>query len=280
LLLRGDMDALPMPEDTGLPFESTIEGTMHACGHDTHTAMLASAARRPVWPAANRSPAPFSSCSSRARKAFTARDTCSTMGLLDNPAPDARIRAAHHAQRTAGTFGAKAGPMLASADKADRSRPGQGRACIDAAPRDRSCPGRLRDRDRACRCSSRGASTSSIRSCITIAKIDGGSTNNVIPETANLLGTIRTLSEATRTAAHAGIVRIAERRHRPCARSAWPKFEIVPGFPVTVCRRARRRRRRRAGDRKPVRARSVDHHDPRRSWARKTSPTSFSAYRA
>ena len=44
-LLRGDMDALPMPEETGLPFASTIPGRMHACGHDTHTAMLAGAAR-------------------------------------------------------------------------------------------------------------------------------------------------------------------------------------------------------------------------------------------
>ena len=40
-----DMDALPMNEDTGLDFASTIAGRMHACGHDTHTAMLAGAAR-------------------------------------------------------------------------------------------------------------------------------------------------------------------------------------------------------------------------------------------
>src|SRR5437764_1622622 len=45
VLLRGDMDALPMPEETGLPFASTVPGRMHACGHDTHTAMLAGAAR-------------------------------------------------------------------------------------------------------------------------------------------------------------------------------------------------------------------------------------------
>ena len=44
VLLRGDMDALPMPEETGLPFASTITGAMHACGHDAHTAMLAGAA--------------------------------------------------------------------------------------------------------------------------------------------------------------------------------------------------------------------------------------------
>ncbi len=45
VLLRADMDALPMPEDTGLPFASRVSGRMHACGHDAHTAMLASAAR-------------------------------------------------------------------------------------------------------------------------------------------------------------------------------------------------------------------------------------------
>src|SRR5690606_13074976 len=45
VLLRGDMDALPMDELTGLDFASTIAGRMHACGHDTHTAMLAGAAR-------------------------------------------------------------------------------------------------------------------------------------------------------------------------------------------------------------------------------------------
>ena len=43
ILLRGDMDALPMPEETGLAFASEIAGRMHACGHDAHTAMLAGA---------------------------------------------------------------------------------------------------------------------------------------------------------------------------------------------------------------------------------------------
>src|ERR1700761_4101167 len=46
VLLRGDMDALPLTEDTGLPFSSRNEGTMHTCGHDTHVAMLAGAAQQ------------------------------------------------------------------------------------------------------------------------------------------------------------------------------------------------------------------------------------------
>ena len=231
VLLRGDMDALPMPEDTGLPFGSRVEGTMHACGHDTHTAMLASAAR--------------ALCARRESLAGTvlfmfqpgeegwhgARFMIDD-GLLDNPTPEAAFALHIMPNAPAGSFGAKAGPMLASADKLIVRVLGKGghasmpHHAIDPVPV-------------ACEIVTALQVFVTRRIdifdpvVITIAKIDGGSTNNVIPESANLLGTIRTLSEETRAAAHAGIVRVAENVAR--AHECVAEVEIVPGFPVTVC---------------------------------------------
>ena len=100
VLLRGDMDALPLVEDTGLAFASTNAGAMHACGHDTHVAMLAGAAR--------------ALCERRDRLAGTvmfmfqpgeegwhgARFMLED-GLLD-PLPRRRLRPAHFAQHAGG----------------------------------------------------------------------------------------------------------------------------------------------------------------------------------
>lgn len=67
VLARADIDALPVTEQTGLDYSSTVDGVMHACGHDMHTAALIGAIR---VLAENRDAgtAPTSDCSSRPRK--------------------------------------------------------------------------------------------------------------------------------------------------------------------------------------------------------------------
>jgi len=231
VLLRGDMDALPMPEDTGLQFKSKVDGAMHACGHDTHTAMLASAARV--------------LCARRASLAGTVlfmfqpgeegwhgAKLMMDDGLLDNPAPDAAFALHIMPNAPAGEFGSKAGPLLASADKLIVRVLGKGghasmpHHAIDPVPV-------------ACEIvtaiqvfiTRRIDITDPV--VVTVAKIDGGSTNNVIPEAANLLGTIRSLSEESREAVHAGTTRIAENIAR--AHECQAEVKIERGFPVTVC---------------------------------------------
>ncbi len=231
VLLRGDMDALPIPEDTGLPFRSKVENTMHACGHDTHTAMLASAARL--------------LCAKReslagtvlfmfqpGEEGFHGARYMIDDGLLSDPAPDAAFALHIMPNGPAGVFFGKAGPMMASADVLKIAVRGKGghasmpHHAIDPVPV-------------ACEIVTALQVFVTRRIdvfdpvVITIAKIEGGSTNNVIPESANLLGTMRTLSEAAREMAHAGVARVAENVAR--AHECEAEVEIVRGFPVTVC---------------------------------------------
>jgi hippurate hydrolase len=231
VLLRGDMDALPMPEDTGLPFRSQVPGTMHACGHDTHTAMLASAAR--------------ALCARRDQLAGTVlfmfqpgeegwhgAKFMLEDGLLAEPAPEAAFALHIMPNAPAGTFGSKAGPLLASADTLTVNVRGKGghasmpHHTIDPVPV-------------ACEIVTAIQVFVTRRIdifdpvVVTIAKIDGGSTNNVIPESASLLGTIRALSDESRAAVHEGIERVAKNVAR--AHECEAEVAIKQGFPVTVC---------------------------------------------
>jgi hippurate hydrolase len=231
VLLRGDMDALPMPEDTNAEFSSTMEGAMHACGHDAHTAMLVSAAKL--------------LCAERERlqgrvlfmfqpgeEGFHGARFMMEDGLLDDPAPDAAFAIHIAPNAPAGMLSAKRGPMLASADTVKIAVNGRGGHA--------SMPHHARDPiPIACEIVT-ALQTFVTRQIdafdpvvITIAQITSGSTNNVIPETAQLLGTLRSFSETSRAASHAGIARIAENIAR--AHGAEAAVEVIAGFPVTVC---------------------------------------------
>ena len=231
VLLRGDMDGLPMPEDTGLPFRSTVANTMHACGHDTHTAMLASAARilcgrRDLLEGAVLFMFQPGEEGHHGAK-FMMED-----GLLADPSPEAAFALHIMPNAPNGLFCSRPGPLLASADVLKISVQGQGGHA--SMPHDAIDPMPV-----ACEIVTALQVFVTRRmdifdpAVVTIAKIEGGSTNNVIPEKVNLLGTIRTLSEEARERVHAGIERIAQNVAR--AHECEAEVAIERGFPVTVC---------------------------------------------
>ena len=230
VLLRGDMDALPLSEDTGLDFASRHDGAMHACGHDTHVAMLAGAAR--------------ALCAHREQLAGSvmfmfqpgeegwhgARHMIED-GLLD-PLPHAAFALHVSPNMPAGVFAGRAGPLLASSDKLRVEVVGRGGHA--SMPHDALDPIPI-----ACEIVLALQSFVTRRigvfdpAVITIAQVEAGTTDNIIPETARLRGTLRTLSERTRALAREGIERIA--RHIALAHGAEARIEIETGFPVTIC---------------------------------------------
>ncbi len=230
VLLRGDMDALPLIEDTGLDFASRTTGAMHACGHDTHVAMLAGAAR--------------ALCERRDRLAGTvmfmfqpgeegwhgARFMIDD-GLLD-PAPDAAFALHISPNMPAGVFCGRTGPLLAASDTLRIRVVGAGGHA--SMPQDALDPiPVLCEIVTALQAFVTRRISVFAPTVITIAQIQAGTTSNIIPEDGRLLGTIRTFSEQTRETVHAGARRVAE--NIAAAHGARAEVEIEWGFPVTVC---------------------------------------------
>jgi amidohydrolase len=116
ILLRADMDALPMQEETGLPFASEVKGAMHACGHDAHTAMLVGAARL----LAGRRDTLAGSVLfmfQPGEEGYHGARVMIEEGLLDGGAPPTGAFALHVTHRlTAGAVSARPGPAMASGD--------------------------------------------------------------------------------------------------------------------------------------------------------------------
>ena len=115
VLLRGDMDALPMPEETGLEFASTVSGAMHACGHDAHVAMLAGAAEL-LCARADSLEGKVHFMFQPGEEGWHGARFMIDDGLLD-PLPDAAF--ALHVMPTGpgGLIAGRAGPLLAAADR-------------------------------------------------------------------------------------------------------------------------------------------------------------------
>src|SRR5881396_429444 len=231
ILLRADMDALPLREETGLPFASEVEGAMHACGHDAHVAMLVGAARVLVRRRADLAGSVLFMFQPGEEGYHGARVMLDE-GLLDGAGAPSGAFALHVTHRQpAGVVTTRPGPMLASGDTIQITVRGKGGHA--SAPHDCLDPIPI-----ACEIVQAFQSLVTRKvnvfdpAVVTIAKIEAGTTRNVIPETASLLGTVRTVSEATRERVLDGVRRVAE--GVAAAHGAEVAVELIRGYPVTV----------------------------------------------
>jgi len=231
ILLRADMDALPMPEETGLPFASEVDGAMHACGHDAHTAMLVGAARLLARRRASLAGSVLFMFQP-GEEGYPGARVMIEEGLLDGAAAPTGAFALHVTHRMpAGHISARSGPAMASGDTLNivvRGKGGHASAphdCLDPIPI-------------ACEIVQAFQTLVTRRvhvfdpAVLSVTKIEAGTTRNVIPDTATLLGTIRTVSEATRERVLDDIRRVAE--GIAAAHGAEVAVDLIRGYPVTV----------------------------------------------
>ncbi|MFF0290552.1 M20 family metallopeptidase [Streptomyces sp. NPDC005262] len=233
VLLRGDMDALPVQETSGLPYASEIPGVMHACGHDLHTAGLVGAVRL------------------LAERRDTLAGTVVFMfqpgeegdagarvmvdeGVLD--AAGARPVAAYalhvaSAQLPHGVVGTRSGPILAAADALDvtvRGRGGHGsspHSALDPIPA--ACEAVTALQTMVTR---RFDAFDPV--VVTVGSFHAGTTHNVIPDEAVFSATIRSFSAEARARAHEEAPRVV--RGVGEAHGMTVEAVVDEGYPVTV----------------------------------------------
>jgi hippurate hydrolase len=230
-LLRADMDALEMPEDTGLEFASKVKGRMHACGHDAHTAMLLGATRLLL--------AHRPDLSGRVVLMFQpgeeGHDGAKAMldeGLLAEYRPDRAFALHISSVLPSGWLSSRRGTLMASADEFRITVTGRGGHA--SMPHDAADPVPV-----ACQIvtSIQSMVTRTIPAfdpaVVTVSTIHGGTATNVIPEQVVLGGTVRAVSDRSRDLVLAALVELCQ--HMAAAHGIGAEFEIMPhSYPVTV----------------------------------------------
>ena len=229
VLLRGDMDALPMHAETGQPFASTVPGRMHACGHDTHTAMLAGAARI-LAARADALAGEVRFMFQPGEEGFHGARFMLQDGLLD-PLPEAAFALHIMPNAPHGMIGSRTGALLAAADMLEIAVTGRGGHA--SMPHDTRDPVPV-----ACEIvmalqamvTRRFDAAEAV--VVTVSQMDAGSAHNIIPDRALLRGTMRTLSPEKRSAVQQAVRQVAE--NIAAAHDCSAEVTVTEGFPPTI----------------------------------------------
>lgn len=230
VLLRGDMDALPVHEETGLAFTSTAPGHMHACGHDTHSAMLVGAAR---ILAARRDDiaGTILFMFQPGEEGWAGARVMIEEGLLDDPTPEAAFAMHVFPNVPGGVVGCRDGALLAATDLLTATIHGKGGHA--AMPHDALDPIPVAcEIVLALQAWIARRTTFTDPAILSITQINAGSAHNIIPDAVDLVGTLRTLSEKTRVEARAAFERIVTKVAEAHGLTADPHVE--PGYPATI----------------------------------------------
>ncbi len=220
--LRADMDALPVVEAVDLPFASKVKGeyegkevgVMHACGHDTHVAILMGVAEM-FAKVKDQLPGTIKFIFQPAEEGPPRGEEGGAAlmikeGALENPKPNAIFGLHVAAMMNTGTIGYRAGPMMAAADilrikvKGRQTHGSQPWSGVDPIVTAAQIVLGLQT------IVSRQVNITKEAAVITIGSIHGGNRFNIIPDEVEMVGTIRTFDEAMRDDIHKRIKNTSE----------------------------------------------------------------------